>query len=647
MSISGWEWGRKSENGGVGAAAAPRGGGEGPPAGPAGAQSHVHAGGGRTAGRTTEDADHRAGEPQGRCRAEVGTVAEVDHEHRLVVERGQRLGAAALGRAQHRRSGRTLHRPGARPADGHRPQRTLGPVHLPSPTGGNGGGPGAALAALTGWPWGPPVDPPPSVLAVLDGLGADVARWSAAVGTPVHVDGGRLLTERARLLGLERRGRVSANGSCRLLRTADGWLALNLSPPDDLAAVDALVGGPAGDDPWAAVAAAASAVPGAELVDRARLLGMPAAELGVPGGARPAVVAQRRGAPGPGPPAAARVAGGGLSAPGARPRAAYLPAPGRATAAAGAFRPSRVGTGSRPAENTSASLSTSEPSAGPPTRTDPGPDPAGAGTGLALLFAVMLGVPPFVAVSGSLMGDYGNSFSLTLVNYRALFAQSGLIGPLERSLLYGAITATVTIVLGFICARLLSGHRRTKATGALDFLLVASVALPGVVFGAGYIFAYNLPFLSTLGINLYQTTSLLIIAYVASSLPTNARVLVGAVSQVQPSLHDAARAHGAGALRAWGRGVLPAVPRPLVMAWLFTFCGIFLELPISQLLYAPGSPPLSVSINLNLTAYHFGIGMAQAVIAVGIALGVVSLALLAYRLLAPAGWRRIGATIHG
>ena len=60
----------------------------------------------------------------------------------------------------------------------------------------------------------------------------------------------------------------------------------------------------------------------------------------------------------------------------------------------------------------------------------------------------------------------------------------------------------------------------------------------------------------------------------ASSLPTNARVLVGAVSQLQASLKDAARAHGAGALAAWARGVLPAVSRPIVMAWLFTFCGV-------------------------------------------------------------------------
>jgi iron(III) transport system permease protein len=270
----------------------------------------------------------------------------------------------------------------------------------------------------------------------------------------------------------------------------------------------------------------------------------------------------------------------------------------------------------------------------------------GAAAGVGFFFLVALGVPGFGAVSASLLADYGGSFRLTLVNYRALFGQPDLIGPLERSLGYAIITATITVAAGFIAARMLA-QRRTKATGALDFLLLASVALPGVVFGAGYIFAYNLPIMSKLGINLYQTVTLLIIAYAASSLPTNARVLVGAVSQLQASLKDAARAHGAGALTAWARGVLPAVSRPIVMAWLFTFCGVFLELPLSQLLYAPGSPPASIAIENNLSNYHFGVGMAQAVLAVAIALAAVGAVLGGYRLLAPAGWRRIGGAIRG
>jgi iron(III) transport system permease protein len=271
---------------------------------------------------------------------------------------------------------------------------------------------------------------------------------------------------------------------------------------------------------------------------------------------------------------------------------------------------------------------------------------AGATTLVALFFLLLLGIPAFGAVSGSLLGDYGSSFSLTWSNYSALFQQSGLLGPLERSMVYGVITATVTVFLGFIAARMLS-QRRTAATGAMDYLLLASVALPGVVFGAGYIFAYNLPITAKLHIDLYQTVQLLVIAYIASSLPTNARVLVGSVSQLQASLRDAARTHGAGAVVAWARAVLPVVSRPLVMAWLYTFCGVFLELPLSQLLYAPGSPPAAISIEDNLSNYHYGVGMAQAVLASAIAFAVVGVVLGAYRLLAPAGWRRIGGTVRG
>ena len=266
--------------------------------------------------------------------------------------------------------------------------------------------------------------------------------------------------------------------------------------------------------------------------------------------------------------------------------------------------------------------------------------------GIALFYAVALGVPGFGAVSGSLLGDLGGSFTLTLANYRAVFRQAGQVGPLERSLAYAAITATIAVAGGFIAAWLLA-QRRGTSSRALDFLLLAAIALPSVVFAAGYIFFYNLPVMSRLGVDLYQTTTLLVIAYIASSLPTSSRVLMGAVSQLQPSLKDAARTHGSGELTAWARGVLPVVSRPLVMAWLLTFCGVFLELPISQLLYAPGSPPASVAIQDNLGNYHFGVGMAQSVLAVAVAMLAVAVVLGGYRLLAPAGWRRIGGARSG
>ena len=269
-------------------------------------------------------------------------------------------------------------------------------------------------------------------------------------------------------------------------------------------------------------------------------------------------------------------------------------------------------------------------------------------TAVGLWYVVAIGVPGFGAVSGSLLGDYGGSFSLTLVNYRAMLHQPDQIGPLARSLGYGLAAATITVAGGFVAAWLLSQRRSADwPTRLLDFMLLGTVALPSVVFAAGYIFAFNLPVWSYFGINLYQTATLLVIAYAASSLATSARVLTGAVAQLQPSLREAARAHGAGPATAWARGVLPVVSRPLLMAWLLTFCAVFLELPISQLLYQPSSPPASVAIQDNLGNYHFGIGMAQSVVAVGLALLAVGMTAGGYRLAAPVGWRRIGAASRG
>ena len=49
-----------------------------------------------------------------------------------------------------------------------------------------------------------------------------------------------------------------------------------------------------------------------------------------------------------------------------------------------------------------------------------------ASAGVTLFFVVALGVPGFGAVSASLLADFGGSFTLTLANYRALFAHTSL-----------------------------------------------------------------------------------------------------------------------------------------------------------------------------------------------------------------------------
>ncbi|MGO9350130.1 MAG: CoA transferase [Mycobacterium sp.] len=131
------------------------------------------------------------------------------------------------------------------------------------------------MAYLTGPPDGPPDFSRANVLARAERITADAAT---------------LLTGRAALLGLTRGGRVSAGGATRLLAARDGWCAITLSRPDDVAALPALLHAdevPA--DPWPTLQRWVAARPVSAIIERAGLLDIPAAALGEAAAAGPRI----------------------------------------------------------------------------------------------------------------------------------------------------------------------------------------------------------------------------------------------------------------------------------------------------------------------------------------------------------------------
>jgi len=131
----------------------------------------------------------------------------------------------------------------------------------------------SGLMAVTGLADGPALVAPAALACAAEGaLAALHALAPAAVQRP---PGWTLLGERARLLGLTRNGRTSANGSCRLIAACDGTVALNLARADDWDLMPALLGNACAD--WDAVEHLAAAWPAADLVARGREMGLPIA----------------------------------------------------------------------------------------------------------------------------------------------------------------------------------------------------------------------------------------------------------------------------------------------------------------------------------------------------------------------------------
>ncbi|MBW2418529.1 MAG: CoA transferase, partial [Deltaproteobacteria bacterium] len=139
--------------------------------------------------------------------------------------------------------------------------------------------------ALTGYPDRAPLLAP-APLALCAERAVRAFRVLAGPGPPAvsggldRLDGAALLGEHAAAFGFQRRGDVSPGGSCRLLRAADGHLALNIARPDDFALLPAWLGSGEVVEPWSYVRARVAERGVDELVERGRLMGLPVAPAG-------------------------------------------------------------------------------------------------------------------------------------------------------------------------------------------------------------------------------------------------------------------------------------------------------------------------------------------------------------------------------
>ena len=269
----------------------------------------------------------------------------------------------------------------------------------------------------------------------------------------------------------------------------------------------------------------------------------------------------------------------------------------------------------------------------------------GANLSIYGLLFITLGVPVFGAISASMIQGLGtviSNYQFNFDNYLRVIKSPLLRSPLLFSAEAALITASVAVVLAAVSSRMLISTKSGVGKKFLDFFLLAAVGLPGIVFAIGYIFAYNLPLAQKFGFHLYGTVALLVLAYIATALPSTTRSLVGNMNQFQESLSEACRVHGFNAIKTWIAVVLPLISRPLLAAWCLTYCGTLLELPVSQILFPPGPAPLAVGIDHALGNYDFGGGTAMEVFASISALIVVAIAYALYEFFAPVGWKQLG-----
>jgi len=180
--------------------------------------------------------------------------------------------------------------------------------------------------------------------------------------------------------------------------------------------------------------------------------------------------------------------------------------------------------------------------------------------------------------------------NVTLDAYRAVLGYPVFAGAVWNSLVLSVASATIvmltTAVLCWIVAR-------TKLPGRwlLDNLATLPLMFPGLVLGLAIMVCYL-----HLGIGVYGTLWIMLIAYVTRFMPYGMRYNATSMLALHKELEESATMSGASWGMTFWRVVLPLLKPGLIAGWIYVVIVSMRELSSSILLYSPGSEVLSIMI---------------------------------------------------
>ena len=185
--------------------------------------------------------------------------------------------------------------------------------------------------------------------------------------------------------------------------------------------------------------------------------------------------------------------------------------------------------------------------------------------------------------------------TVTLANYRfALFEQESTLRAFVNSFVLALVCAIISAAVAVPLAYLAT-MRKNPAARVLDLLADAPYAVPGTVLAIAIIIVF-LPPLPFLGVSLYGTLGIILVAYLARFLALALRPTVAGMELVSKNLDEAAQVAGAGIIRRLRAVILPAVAPSAAAGALLIFMTAFNELTVSVLLWSTGSETLGVAV---------------------------------------------------
>ncbi|MDO1584419.1 ABC transporter permease [Rhizobium oryzicola] len=254
---------------------------------------------------------------------------------------------------------------------------------------------------------------------------------------------------------------------------------------------------------------------------------------------------------------------------------------------------------------------------------------------LWIVMAAILFLPLLALVASSLAPAYGVPLTMKTVTFRAyeeiIFRQAITRTAFQNSLLLSSLAALILLCISVpVCYFVVRSGRRvaTLVSGLADI----PHALPGIVIAVAFILLCAGP-LPLVGVTIYGTLWIILLAYCSAFLSVSLRPVVSAFRQLDPSLEEAARLAGAGFIRRMIDILMPLMAPACGASVILVFLIASHELTVSALLWSAGTQTLGVAIYNLDDSGSFNLASALSVLVVVMVIAVMAvLELVADRL---------------
>jgi len=182
--------------------------------------------------------------------------------------------------------------------------------------------------------------------------------------------------------------------------------------------------------------------------------------------------------------------------------------------------------------------------------------------------------------------------NLSFSNWINVITRSQFLEPIKNSLITATITATVGILLSLMVSYLVV-KTKVKYKGVPDYLVTIGGATPSVVIALALIVGFS----GQLGLNLYSSLTILIVAYLVKYLTMGVRTISASIAQVHISLEEAALNSGANFYQAFKDIMMPLIRPSIIAGWFLIFMPSFYELTMSILLYGSRTKTIGVLLS--------------------------------------------------